>query len=52
MDLPIEGGGGGKSWHNQVLGVGVVGVHSGSSIGQGSKMLLHVGIFRISAIFF
>ena len=41
MDLPIEGGGGGKSWHNQVLGVGVVGVNSGSSISQGSKMLLY-----------
>ena len=52
LDLPIKGRGGGESWHHQVLGVGVVGVHSGSSIGQGSKMLLHVGIFRISAIFF
>ena len=38
--LPIEGRDGGEGWQHQILGVGVVGVHSGSSLGQGSEMLL------------
>lgn len=41
--LAIEGRDGGEGGQRQVLGVGVVGVHSGSSLGQGSEMLLGGG---------
>ena len=40
LDLPIERGDGDRGRHHQVLGVGVVRVHSGSSLGQSSEMLL------------
>ena len=40
LDLPIEGGDRDRGRHHQVLGVGVVRVHSGSSLGQSSEMLL------------